>query len=140
MFHGTRSNLAWARSDAGEEEMWQVLRMAAAEELIRKLPSGLDTISAIAARYFRMANDNGSRSRERCCASPACWSWMRRPTASMKKTRRACSQALDNLHGNLTIVLIAHRFSTIKRADIVYVIDQGRIVDSATGDNSATRR
>jgi len=133
LFHGTlRSNLAWARSDASEEEMWQVLRMAAAEDLIRKLPDGLDTI--VGDRGALLSHGE----RQRLAIARAL---LRNPsllvldeaTNSLDEENEArVLEALDNLHGNLTILLIAHRFSTIKRADIVYVIDQGRIVDSGT--------
>ena len=41
-------------------------------------------------------------------------------------------KAIDNLHGKLTILIIAHRFSTIKRADMVYVLEQGKIVESGS--------
>ncbi len=54
LFHDTlRSNLAWARRGVSEAEMWQVLKLAAAEDLARRLPAGRSTRSwAIAARFL----------------------------------------------------------------------------------------
>jgi ATP-binding cassette subfamily C protein len=141
LFHDTlRANLSWARRDIGEEEMWHVLRLAAAEELVAKLPHGLDTIVGDRGAFL----SHGERQRLAIARA-----LLRKPsllvldeaTNSLDTENEArVLEAIDNLHGNLTILIIAHRFSTIKRSDMVYVVDRGKIVESGSLQSLATRQ
>ena len=141
LFHDTlRSNLAWARHDVSEEEMWGVLRLAAAEDLVRRLPNGLDTIVGDRGAFL----SHGERQRlaiARALLRKPALLVLDEATNSLDHENEArVLEAIDNLHGNLTILIIAHRFSTIKRADMVYVIDRGRIVESGSWQSLATRQ
>jgi ATP-binding cassette, subfamily C, bacterial len=140
LFHDTlRANLAWARPDAGEPEMWQVLKMAAAEDLVRRLPHGLDTV--VGDRGALLSHGE----RQRLAIARAL---LRKPallvldeaTNSLDGENEArVLEAIEKLHGSLTILLIAHRFSTVKRADAVYLFERGRIVRSGTWEHLADK-
>jgi ATP-binding cassette subfamily C protein len=141
LFHDTlRSNLCWARREVTEEEMWHALNLAAAEELVRKLPNGLDTIVGDRGMFL----SHGERQRLAIARA-----LLRQPTLLVLdeatnsldgENEARVLEAIDNLHGALTILIIAHRFSTIKRADMVYVLDRGRIVESGSWQSIATRQ
>ena len=50
------------------------------------------------------------------------------------KNEKRILKAIDDLHGEITILMIAHRLSTIKNADYIYLMDEGRILESGTWD------
>jgi len=141
LFHDTlRSNLAWARRDVSEEEMWRVLRLAAAEELVQKLPNGLDTIVGDRGAFL----SHGERQRlaiARALLRKPALLVLDEATNSLDSENEArVLEAIDNLHGDLTILIIAHRFSTIKRADMVYVMGHGRVVESGSWQSLAAKQ
>ncbi len=140
LFHDTlRSNLAWARRGVSEDEMWQVLRLAAAEDLVRKLPSGLDTTVGDRGAFL----SHGERQRlaiaRALLRKPALLVLDEATNSLDGENETRVLEAIDNLHGNLTILLIAHRFSTIKRADAVFVLEHGRIVESGSWASLASK-
>jgi ATP-binding cassette subfamily C protein len=132
--------LAWARRDVSEEEMWRVLKLAAAEDLVRRLPNGLDTIVGDRGAFL----SHGERQRlaiaRALLRKPALLVLDEATNSLDSENEERVLEAIDNLHGNLTMLLIAHRFSTLKRADLVYVIEQGKIVASGTWESLASRR
>ncbi len=140
LFHGTvRENLAWARPDATETDMWEVLATAAAEDFVRRLPQGLDTV--VGDRGARLSGGE----RQRIALARAL---LRRPdllvldeaTSSLDtENERAIRTALTGLHGRTTLLLIAHRLSTVSNADTIVVLDAGRIVESGTWTDLAGR-
>lgn len=133
LFHDTvRGNLLWARPEATEEELWAALQAAAAEEFVRRLPQGWNTI--VGDRGIRLSGGE----RQRLTLARAL---LRRPafllldeaTSSLDgENERFIQEALDRLHGQLTILVIAHRLSTVQKADRVVVLEAGRVVESGT--------
>lgn len=129
LFHSTiRENLAVARGDATEEQMWEALRFSVSDEFVRKLPDGLDTV--IGDRGNRLSGGE----RQRIVLARAI---LRQPsilildeaTSALDSENEALIQeALDRIKGSMTVIVIAHRLSTIRGADQVVVMDHGRIV------------
>ncbi len=141
LFHDTlRANLTWARRDISEEEMWHALRLSAAEELVRKLPEGLDTVVGDRGMFL----SHGERQRlaiARALLRKPALLVLDEATNSLDSENEArVLEAIDNLHGDLTMLIIAHRFSTIKRADMVYVLDRGKVVESGSWQAIAARQ
>ncbi|UQZ85685.1 Heterocyst differentiation ATP-binding protein HepA [Paenibacillus konkukensis] len=129
LFGGSiRENLLLIDPEASERQLWEALEFAAADEFVRRLPQGLDTL--IGDRGVRLSGGE----RQRLVLARAI---LRRPsilvldeaTSALDAENEArIQEALERLKGKMTIVVIAHRLSTIRNADQVVVLDQGRIV------------
>jgi ATP-binding cassette subfamily C protein len=128
LFHDTvRANLQWARADAGEEELWRVLQMAAAAEFVSRLPQGLDTV--VGDRGVRLSGGE----RQRLALARALLRWpalllLDEATSNLDMdNERQIQEAVRRLPGDLTVVVIAHRLSTVRLAQQIVVLDQGRV-------------
>ncbi|MBM0278067.1 ABC transporter ATP-binding protein [Micromonospora tarensis] len=130
LFHESiRANLAFARPDATEDEMWDVLRRARLDGLIRSLPDGLDTV--VGERGYRLSG--GERQRltiARLLLARPRVVILDEATAHLDSTSEAAVQdALAEALTGRTSVVIAHRLSTIRAADQILVVEDGRIVE-----------
>ncbi|MGI6483985.1 MAG: ABC transporter ATP-binding protein [Methanobacterium sp.] len=129
-----RFNLKQACPDASQEDIMEVLKLSAAYEFVMKLPEGLDTV--IGDRGVRLSGGE----RQRLALARAL---LRRPSLLIMdeatsnldlENEKKIIRAIDGLHGEMTILVIAHRISTIKNADNIYLIDGGEIVQSGSWD------
>ncbi|GAB4106456.1 ABC transporter ATP-binding protein [Micromonospora taraxaci] len=130
LFHESiRANLVFARPDATEDEMWDVLRRARLDELIRSLPDGLDTV--VGERGYRLSG--GERQRltiARLLLARPRVVILDEATAHLDSTSEAAVQdALAEALTGRTSVVIAHRLSTIRSADQILVVEDGQIVE-----------
>ena len=140
LFHDSiRANLLWACPDVSDEEIWQALRRAAAEGFVSELQDDLETI--VGDRGVRLS----AGERQRVALARAL---LRKPsmlildeaTSSLdSKNERRIQNAINELHGNMTIVIITHRLSTIRESDIIYVIDKGTVMESGNWDQLVAR-
>ncbi|MFC3994387.1 ABC transporter ATP-binding protein [Nocardiopsis sediminis] len=133
LFHESiRANLLLARPGAGEEELWEVLRRARLDGLIAGLPDGLDTI--VGERGYRLSG--GERQRltiARLLLARPRVVVLDEATAHLDSTSEAAVQeALGEALEGRTAVVIAHRLSTIRAADLILVIEEGRVVERGT--------
>ena len=136
LFNGTvRDNLRLGRAEASEEELWQALRQAQAEEFVRRLPQGLDT--AVGERGVKLSVGEKQRiSIARVLLRNPPILLLDEATASVDtQTERAIQSALDHLRQGRSCIVIAHRLSTVKNADCIVVLEQGRIVERGTHDS-----
>ncbi|MFB9599258.1 ABC transporter ATP-binding protein [Saccharothrix longispora] len=133
LFHESiRANLLFARPDAAEDELWDVLRRARLADLIRSLPDGLDTV--VGERGYRLSG--GERQRltiARLLLARPHVVVLDEATAHLDSTSEAAVQAAlaEALEGR-TAVVIAHRLSTIRAADLILVVEAGRVVERGT--------
>lgn len=129
-FHDTlRANLLWARPEASEDELQEALRIAAAG-FVARLPQGLDTV--LGDRGVRLSGGE----RQRVALARAL---VRRPamlildeaTSSLdSENERRVQDAIERLHGRLTVLVITHRLTTVRLADSIHVLEAGHLVES----------
>ncbi|SDR22757.1 ABC transporter ATP-binding protein [Thermostaphylospora chromogena] len=134
LFHGTvRHNLTLARPDATDEEIEAAVRAARAD-FVHDLPQGLDTI--VGERGLKLSG--GERQRiaiARALLKDAPILILDEATSSVDAANESgIQQALDALTGGRTTIMIAHRLSTVRDADRVVVMADGRIVEE--GDHA----
>ncbi len=133
LFNGTvRENLCIARRDAADAELWDVLRAANAEAFVRALPEGLDT--HVGERGVKLSVGEKQRvSIARALLRNPPILLLDEATASVDtETERLIQGALEHLMENRTSFVIAHRLSTVRDADRIYALRDGRVVESGT--------
>ncbi|KEF20825.1 ABC transporter [Streptomyces rimosus] len=135
LFHETiRANLLLARPEAGEDDLWDALRRARLDGLIASLPEGLDTV--VGERGYRLSG--GERQRltiARLLLARPRVVILDEATAHLDNTSEAAVQeALTEALEGRTSVVIAHRLSTVRAADLILVVEDGRIVERGTHD------
>jgi subfamily B ATP-binding cassette protein MsbA len=128
------NNIGYGRANAAMEEIHQAARNAMAEEFILKLPEGYDTI--IGERGTKLSG--GQRQRiaiARALLKNAPILILDEATSHLDSESEALVQrALANLMANRTVIVIAHRLSTVRSADKIVVLDRGRVVETGTHD------
>lgn len=133
LFHDSiRGNLLFARPGASEEELWDAVTRARLADLVRSLPDGLDTV--VGERGYRLSG--GERQRltiARLLLKQPRVVILDEATASLDSTSEAAVQAaLAEALSGRTALVIAHRLSTIRAADLIVVVEDGRIVERGT--------
>jgi len=141
LFHASvRENLRFARPDATDEEIEEAAQTARIHNLIASLPDGYDTV--VGERGYRFS---GGEKQRMAIARTV----LRNPpvlildeaTSSLDTQTEAAVQAeLERLAEGRTTITIAHRLSTVRDADQIVVLDQGRIVERGTHDELMERR
>ncbi len=125
-----KENLLMIKPDASDEDIWESLSFASADEFVRNLPHGLETI--IGDRGIRLSG--GERQRivlaRAILRKPSILVLDEATSALDSENERKIQAAIERLKGKMTIIVIAHRLSTIKNANQVIVIDQGRIIQT----------
>ena len=135
VFNDTLSNnVAFGSADADRARVLEALEVSRLGDLVAELPDGLDT----------MMGENGTRlsggQRQRLAlaraivGNPELLLLDEATSALDNESERLVQQAIEDIAGSFTVVVVAHRLSTIRRADVVHVMEQGRIVQSGTYD------
>jgi ATP-binding cassette, subfamily B, bacterial MsbA len=133
LFHDTvRSNIAYGKPNAGKEDIEAAARTAYAHEFIVRMPKGYDTV--VGERGTELSGGQ----RQRLAIARAI---LRNPpilvldeaTSSLDtESERVVQRAIERLLEGRTVFVIAHRLSTVQRADQILVMDAGRIVERGT--------
>ncbi len=135
LFHGTvRDNILFGRPDATEEEMKQAAVVANAMEFIERLPNGFDTI--IGERGVKLSGGQKQRlAIARAVLKDAPILILDEATSSVDmETEVLIQQALERLMVGRTTIVIAHRLSTVRNADLIVVLEGKRIREMGTHD------
>ncbi|WP_225994667.1 ABC transporter ATP-binding protein [Streptomyces sp. SS1-1] len=135
LFHDTvRANLLLARPAADDSALWDALRRARLDTLVRSLPDGLDTV--VGERGYRLSGGE----RQRMTIARLLLAGQRvvvldEATAHLDNTSEAAVQeALAEALQGRTALVIAHRLSTVRTADLILVVEDGRIAERGTHD------
>ncbi|MFD5058798.1 ABC transporter ATP-binding protein [Streptomyces sp. NPDC058394] len=133
LFHeSVRANLLLARPEATEEDLWDALRRSRLDGLVASLPDGLDTV--VGERGYRLSGGERQRltiarlllARQRVVI-------LDEATAHLDNTSEAAVQeALAEALQGRTAVVIAHRLSTVRTADLILVVENGQVVERGT--------
>jgi ABC-type multidrug transport system fused ATPase/permease subunit len=133
LFHESiRANLLLAAPDASDDQLWEALRRARLDEVVAAMPDGLDTV--VGERGYRLSG--GQRQRltiARLLLGRSRVVVLDEATASLDSASEAAvQQALAEALGGRTSLVIAHRLSTVRAADLILVVEGGRIVERGT--------
>jgi ATP-binding cassette subfamily B protein len=133
LFHATiAQNIAYGKPDASDSEIVRAARLANAEEFIVKLPRGYGTM--VGERGVTLSGGQRQRvaiARAIIRNSPILI--LDEPTSGLDAgSEQVVFDALAKLMENKTCVVIAHRLATITRADVIFVVDEGKIVERGT--------
>ncbi len=139
LFSGTvRSNLAHGLPDATEEQMWQALEVAQARDFVSALPEGLDSPVAQGGTNF----SGGQRQRLAIARAvvrrPAIYLFDDSFSALDLATDAKLRAALRPVTTESTVVVVAQRVSTIRDADVIVVLEDGRVVGRGSHDELVT--
>lgn len=140
LFHESiRSNLLLAAPDATDDGIWAALRRARLADVVAAMPDGLDTI--VGERGYRLSG--GQRQRLTIArvllASPQVVI-LDEATASLdSESEAAVQQALAEALAGRTSIVIAHRLSTVRAADVILVVEDGRIVERGNHEQLLAR-
>ena len=129
-----RENLLWANKNANRDDIIEACRLANATDFINQLPQKLD--SSLGDRGIRVSGGQ----RQRLALARAL---VRKPeilildeaTSSLDlESEKLIQESIDNLAGDITIIVIAHRLSTIKNSDYIYYMRKGKVVEEGEYD------
>jgi len=133
------ANIGYGLLNASREQIHEAARNAMAEEFILRLPQGYDTI--IGERGTKLSG--GQRQRlaiARALLKNAPILILDEATSHLDtESERLVQSALQNLMAHRTVIVIAHRLSTVRRADQIVVLDTGRIAETGTHDELMSR-
>jgi len=128
-------NIRYGKVDASDEEVFQAAKLAAADEFITRLPNGYDTF--LGDRGMRLSG--GQKQRiviARALLKNPPLLLLDEATSSLDaESEHLVQQALDVAMKNRTTLVIAHRLSTVKQADRIIVLENGRIIETGTHAN-----
>lgn len=130
LFHDSvRENLLYARPGATEDDLWAALAAARADRVVRALPQGLDTV--VGDRGHRLSGGEKQRvALARLLLRAPSVVVLDEATAHLdSESERAVQEALDAALVGRTSIVIAHRLSTVRSADLICVVDGGRVVE-----------
>ncbi len=133
LFSGTiRDNLRYGRPDATDEEIMEALRMLSAEGVVEKLKDGLDSDTGEGGDMLSTGEKQLISFARAILADPKIIV-LDEATASVDTlTEQRIQRAIDTVIEGRTSVVIAHRLSTIKDADIILVVQDGKIIERGT--------
>ncbi|NUO57946.1 MAG: ABC transporter ATP-binding protein [Hamadaea sp.] len=133
LFHESiAANLRYAKPDATDDEIWAALRGAQVEELVRALPDGLETV--VGERGYRFSGGEKQRiAIARLLLKAPSIVILDEATAHLdSESEAAVQRALSVALAGRTALVIAHRLSTVREADQILVLDDGKIVERGT--------
>lgn len=133
LFNGTiRENIRYAKQDASDEEVVEAAKQAFADDFIRKLPQGYDTVLTEETDNISQGQKQLLTIARAILASPAIFILDEATSNIDTRTEVEIQKAMDNIMKNKTSFVIAHRLSTIRNADKILVMQKGDVIEQGT--------
>lgn len=127
-----RANLLYGRPDATEEELWRAAEMSCCDDLIRQLPEGMDTVLTDSGGNVSQGERQLLAIARAFVADPKILILDEATSNVDTRTEKAIQDAMHRVMKDRTSLVIAHRLSTIRDADLIVVLDSGRIAEKGT--------
>lgn len=135
LFNGTiKDNIAYGKNGASDEEIYTAAEMARADHFIRTLPEGYDTLLNEEASNISQGQKQLITIARAILANPSIMILDEATSSVDTRTELLIQQAMNRLMEGRTSFVIAHRLSTIRGADLILVMDQGKVIEQGTHD------
>ncbi|MCD7761297.1 MAG: ATP-binding cassette domain-containing protein, partial [Clostridiales bacterium] len=135
LFTGTvMDNIRYGRLDATDEECIQAARLANADGFIRRLPDGYETMLTGDGSNLSQGQRQLLAIARAAVADPPVLILDEATSSIDTRTERLVQEGMDALMNGRTSFVIAHRLSTVRNADCIMVLEQGRIIERGTHD------
>lgn len=136
LFNGTiRDNIAYGKTGATESEIVNAAKTAHADSFIRTLPDGYDTVLNEEANNISQGQKQLLTIARAVLANPPIMILDEATSSVDTRTEILIQQAMKRLMNGRTSFVIAHRLSTIRDADLILVMDQGRVIEQGTHES-----
>ena len=129
-----RENLRLAKPDATDDEIWSALENANAARFVRELPEQLDTVAGERGVRFSGGEKQRLSIARALLKNPPLLLLDEATSALDNETERLVQQALETLRADRTSFVIAHRLSTVRKADLICVLQDGQLVEKGKHD------
>ena len=141
LFTGTvMDNIRYGRLDASDEECIAAARLANADSFIRRLPDGYDTMLTGDGSNLSQGQRQLLAIARAAAADPPVLILDEATSSIDTRTEALVQQGMDRLMKGRTTFVIAHRLSTVRNADCIMVLEQGRIIERGTHDQLIARK
>jgi len=141
LFTGTvMDNIRYGRLDATDEECIAAARLAGADSFIERLPEGYNTMLSDNAANLSQGQRQLLSIARAAVADPPVMILDEATSSIDTRTEQIVQRGMDALMENRTTFVIAHRLSTVRNADVIIVLDHGRIIERGTHDDLIAAR
>ena len=130
LFTGTvRENIRYGRLDATDEEVYEAARLSHADQFIRMLPNGYDTVLSGDGEELSQGQRQLLSIARAAVANPPVLILDEATSSIDTRTESIVQKGMDNLMKGRTVFVIAHRLSTIRNSDAIIVLEHGKIIE-----------
>jgi len=141
LFTGTvKENIRYGKLDATDDEIIAAAKLANADSFIRQLPQGYNTILAKAGLNLSQGQRQLLSIARAAIANPPVMILDEATSSIDSRTEKLVQEGMDAIMKGRTVFVIAHRLSTIKNADVIMVIDQGKIIERGSHDELLAKK
>ncbi len=141
LFNDTaRNNIAYGVNGVSEEKVLEASRISMCHEFIMRLPKGYDSVVGERGQLLSIGQRQRIAIARAIIKDPPILIMDEATSQLDSESERAIQVAMENLTLNRTMIVIAHRLSTVRRANKILVLDKGRIVESGTHNELLKKR
>jgi ATP-binding cassette subfamily B multidrug efflux pump len=135
-----KENIRYGKLDATDEEVVAAAKLANADSFIQQLPQGYDTVLTKAGLNLSQGQRQLLSIARAAIANPPVMILDEATSSIDSRTEKMVQEGMDAIMKGRTVFVIAHRLSTIKNADVIMVIDQGKIIERGSHDELMAKK